>query len=272
MAISSKSLFHFTPKLEVLKSILTTGFRYSPCNEELPGQGFSEHVDRYLHVVRVVCFCDIPLSQSAAHRNQYGSHAIAMSKDWSINVGVTPIRYLHSRSPDMRAFFLRRLDEIRRGLTQCKGGIFEFYAKYLEEIGFENPPSFEREILGGSVGLQKLLGLIEDDYEEILEAYSRLISLSRVYEGDWKDRETNTTSRRCFYDEREWRAISLAEEPEELEFTFEDINYMIVNNLEEQKALATFILSGVSPMFKAPEDPGTVWSKILTSERILADI
>jgi hypothetical protein len=272
MSISSKSLFHFTTRLEVLKLILTTGFRYSPCSEELPQEGFSQHVDSFLHLVRVVCFCDIPLSQSVAHRTQYGRHGIAMSKDWGLRMGVTPIRYLHKRSPDMRAHFLRRFYEIRDGLASCPEGIFEFYSKYLEEIGYEDPPSFEVDIRGAKAGMRKLLDLIVDDYQEIFGAYSRLISLSRLYEGEWKDRETQLTTSRCFYDEREWRAVSLHETPDNLQFTFADINYLIVNDAREQEDLVHFILNNDLNMLEVPKQQAAVWSKIVPADRILADI
>jgi hypothetical protein len=57
-------------------------------------------------------------------------------------------------------------------------------------VGFEHPPSFEKDILNTGAGVRDVMKLIEDDHVEILEAYSRLLGLSRIYEGKWEDRET----------------------------------------------------------------------------------
>lgn len=259
--------------MQGLKGILGTGFRFSDCVEELPSNGFSANVDHYLSTLKCVCFCDIPLSQSEEHRSQYGDYSIAMSKQWAVDVGVTPIRYLHHNSPDVKAFFFRRLGEIREGFSKCSGGLVEFYVRYLKEVGCDYAADIEKDLATGSEGVRELLKLIEDDYLEVMDCYSRLIALSRIYEGKWDDRRSGQAIRRTFYDEREWRAIALAEEQNNLKFSFKDINYIIVNNMNEKEELIDYMqgedISQALDITVASR--GKISDKVFMAEALYAD-
>ena len=129
MSISSESLFHFTPKLDYLKEILKDGFRYSFLAEEIPFGGYMESPVTVMSGVKAICFCDIPLSMSDEHRKQYGQYALAMDREWGMMIGATPIRYIHSRSPDLKNYTAKKFIELKGGLRNSD--IFTFYMNYL---------------------------------------------------------------------------------------------------------------------------------------------
>jgi hypothetical protein len=43
----------------------------------------------------MVCFCDIPLTQTQEHIKTYGNYAIGLSKDWGIGNGLNPVFYIN---------------------------------------------------------------------------------------------------------------------------------------------------------------------------------
>lgn len=49
--------------------------------------------------VPMVCFCDIPLSNISQHITKYGGYAIGIKKDWAKGQGVSPIMYVHEKTP-----------------------------------------------------------------------------------------------------------------------------------------------------------------------------
>jgi hypothetical protein len=51
----------------------------------------------------MVCFCDMPLSQAAAHMSIYGRYAIGLTKDWGMAAGVSPVLYTYSGSATTEA-------------------------------------------------------------------------------------------------------------------------------------------------------------------------
>jgi hypothetical protein len=88
MNISAKTLFHFTPKIEYLMSILDNGFFPRYC---LESNFIMIDVDRW--AIPMVCFCDIPLSNTKEHIGKYGNYCIGLSKEWAIQKGLSPILY-----------------------------------------------------------------------------------------------------------------------------------------------------------------------------------
>jgi len=89
--LSSDNLFHFTRSFSVLKSILKKGIRHSLSEEMLPGR--KEMQQNY-----VACFCDIKFKESTEHRKCYGDYAVALTKEWGIKNGITPVTYIHQNS------------------------------------------------------------------------------------------------------------------------------------------------------------------------------
>ncbi|EGQ8028968.1 abortive infection system antitoxin AbiGi family protein [Vibrio vulnificus] len=95
MKSKSASLFHFTPKMEYLISILKNGFYPRFCLED------SSLMDWYKHdyiAIPMVCFCDIPLSKISEHTGFYGSYGIGLKRDWGNECGLSPVIYASPKS------------------------------------------------------------------------------------------------------------------------------------------------------------------------------
>jgi hypothetical protein len=97
--ISSNTLFHFTDKKSVI-GILKEGFMPYLCMQDLnfiltdnPTEEFAEELHQ---AIPMVCFCDIPLSQSKNHLGRYGRYGIGLSKDWGMENNISPVLYAYS--------------------------------------------------------------------------------------------------------------------------------------------------------------------------------
>src|ERR1035437_1023729 len=91
--LSANTLFHFTGSFENVVSILTTEFRPRYSLEDF-GMVLSGGAEPHERAAPMVCFCDIPLSQTAKHMTTYGDYAIGLSKEWGINKGISPVLYI----------------------------------------------------------------------------------------------------------------------------------------------------------------------------------
>src|ERR1035437_1643460 len=95
MAISSETLFHFTPKLEYLFQILELNFRPRYYPEIIKLRGLKED---FYRAIPIVCFCDIPLSQTKNHIDTYGHYGMGMSKSWAVKNKLNPVLYIEPNS------------------------------------------------------------------------------------------------------------------------------------------------------------------------------
>lgn len=117
MSVSTNVIFHYTSSLEVLKLILREGFKLNYCLEKLQlGVGYTTMAHP------VVCFCDIPISQSKKHIAHYGKYGIGLSKEWAFNNRINPIMYVDRRS--LIADLLHKLLKLgtkSKNATQTRG-------------------------------------------------------------------------------------------------------------------------------------------------------
>src|SRR5215467_12077450 len=100
--ISANSLFHFTPTLINLTSILKNYFYPRYCLESWTVIFETSQdllLDRTLEFAfPMTCFCDIPLSQITNHSNIYGKYAIGLTKDWGMKNKINPVLYAYKDS------------------------------------------------------------------------------------------------------------------------------------------------------------------------------
>ncbi|HZV35905.1 MAG TPA: abortive infection system antitoxin AbiGi family protein [Verrucomicrobiae bacterium] len=94
-------LFHFTRKLEYLKSILADGFHPRYCPEYMFGGRDAAAAKNNVcpaQAIPMVCFCDLPLALIGKHLKEYGNFGIGLTKHWGIRHGVGPVSYTHDNS------------------------------------------------------------------------------------------------------------------------------------------------------------------------------
>lgn len=104
--LSAASLFHFTRTPENLRGILAEGFRVRVSVErmDLLARAMGRDTEFDETGIPMVCFCDIPLSQTAQHMTRYGSYAIGLTKKWGIARSIAPIMYATPTSAIIRSF------------------------------------------------------------------------------------------------------------------------------------------------------------------------
>jgi hypothetical protein len=235
--LSSDLLFHYKRDFGVLKLILQYGFRHSLWSESLPFGGSKQ-------LNFMCCFCDILPAQAAAHKMCYGEYAIALTKEWGIRNGISPVRYVHSTSPGMNAKYTE-LKKMHREAGDFRSiGYSEYFKMYLVPAllldegklkggSFAQTIQADPSLLATATSLEKEF----DDLDDELSASQRLIfykslnvmlnriselhnelenrdAFVRAYEEDFTHPETGLFPDKILYDEREWRSIRMIEEDE----------------------------------------------------------
>lgn len=95
-------MYHFTKTPEILVSILKNGFYPRVAVEDLAFMLPNYSTARV--GIPMVCFTDIPLTQSTAHREEYGQFGLGMTKEWGIKKGLNPIGYIVKGSEMCHAY------------------------------------------------------------------------------------------------------------------------------------------------------------------------
>lgn len=241
-------MIHFTPKLEFLASILKNGFEYRNPKERLPLTGYSTSPSSIPGVIRydftwpVVCFCDIPEHAIRDHSNQYGRYGICLKKEWGIANGVTPIRYIHRYTPDFNNDVFYTIRDTLSNLRHFDGSFTDFIIQVLKDTeGIETPTEEEWNNLPEK--FKKYFSQIDSELIPILKHTLRYLGLVRTYEDEWTDRVTGKLSNRIFYDEKEWRALKLVADQENLKFTERDIVSIIINRKNDKELINSFFVS-----------------------------
>lgn len=202
MAISSKTLFHFTRNFDTLTKILS-GMSFWPryCEEFGWNSRFA---------VPMTCFCDIPLSQIKNLISHYGCYGIGLSKDFAIERGINPVFYVTKASLSLLALLTKngnvsQKEKVRKILTRIKpyeswnmkdNERIDIYTYYNEREWRYVPYNLPLDDL--CIKLNKKLNL--EDYHHI------------------------TNNENC-----------------RLSFSSENINYLFVKSAEERTLLISFI-------------------------------
>jgi hypothetical protein len=106
VAISSRTLFHFTNKADNLIGILTDDFLPRFCLEEFELFEVEGGASVFDTAIPMSCFCDLPLSNISEHLEFYGNYGIGLTKDWGIRQGLNPVMYISPQS-DLNTHLLR---------------------------------------------------------------------------------------------------------------------------------------------------------------------
>lgn len=215
MALSSNTVTHFTKNLSSLKGILTDNFKVRYCRESINVK--AKHYDM---LIPMVSFCDIPFSQVLKHMDSYGNYGLGLKKNWAEENGLNPVLYLEKNS-------------------------------LLSENIFDH--LYQHIIVG-----KKTLSDLDIDEKRRFD----FIRYLKNYQGDLKRVGKKTIANYRFSDEREWRFVldpvldyplfgnlkKIAEAKikeakekhnakvisQKLEFTPEDINYIIIAKESER--------------------------------------
>lgn len=249
MSLHSNSLFHFTKK-EHLLNILRNNFIPHYCKERL-----SIEDKFYDYRVPIVSFCDIPLSQTKSHIEEYGKYAIGLNREWVEEKELNPVFYYKDRS-----FFFNKYYELMTSLSDRTVGGKTSHEEELSNYYF----AFFKPYKGVDIRPEK------DKKKENIE--------------------NNEEKTKVFYDEREWRYVparlneenyivlerdykdELQEQINELKLTFkqDDISFIIIEKEEERQEFINKIWE-IKERYSS-ETKRILISKIISSEQILNDM
>ncbi|RXR18954.1 hypothetical protein EQG63_05780 [Flavobacterium amnicola] len=250
MGLSSNTVTHFTKSLSNLKGILTENFKVRYCREIINAKSKT-----YDLLVPMVSFCDIPFSQIVNHIDSYGCYGIGLKKKWAEECGLNPVLYLDKHSSLTENMLLH----LYKHLTASKSKVTELDSD--EKCRFD------------------------------------IIRYTKNYQGDLNRIGKKAIKDYRFSDEREWRYvidpkldyplfgnlknITVAKIPEaknmqnkkieteRLQFTPEDINYIIVKyESERDKVIET--LEKVNAKYPH-EQVKRLISRIISVEQLRTD-
>lgn len=229
----TQSLFHYTKSIDTLKSILEHGLEMNFCVEKI-GSLFMG--------IPMICFCDIPLSRTAKHRDSYKPFAIGFSKQKFINRQhlnsiLNPVHYITSKVLESNYVIGCKSDNnaIReKGFASDLEGLEKLLNATLDKMGSD----FSRSIT---------LGFIKT-------YHSPGVSHSNYIEREWRvimpEMQTKDSNVKWFWDEVEydtWRGDrETTPKPKPsfnhiLDFVPQDITHIIVEKEDDIPDLFDFI-------------------------------
>lgn len=252
MGLSSNTIIHFTKNFSNLKGILANNFKVSYCREKIISE--SKDVD---YLIPMVSFCDIPFSQILNHINNYGSYGIGLKKKWAEEKGLNPVLYIEKKSILANSILSdlyeklkggrqkisdltvdeRKAFDIIRYLKNYEGRVERMNGKIIENYRFSDEREWryviDPEIEHSLFGNLKKATLSPEDIKELKKIYNEDIS-----------------------------HISL-------EFSPEDINYIIIKNESERDAILGIIekVKGKNSL----EEVKRLTSRIISVEQLKTD-
>lgn len=250
VSLYPSTLFHFTDRTGLL-GILEGNFKVRYCREHISGRSEERKFG-----APMVSFCDLRVSEVAAHMRKYGRYGIGLSKAWANKRGLNTVYYISSRAELADEFIV---------------SVTDLYQEY-------------QATNDGDLAKKRLL-----TYSKLMNVYRYL----KNYEGPLYVKGTLISENYRFADEREWRfvpnenggswpflSIKLIDNVEfrakcEAEFPrlyFEpnDIRYIIVEREDERDEIIEHVRM-VKDKY-APQDVTRLTSRILSAEQIRDDI
>ena len=162
----------------MLKKILRDGIIPNYCEEDL-----SLDETEFVVGIPMASFCDIPITLLYEHNKRYGNYGIALSKEWAIKKGLTPIMYVAN--------------------NMILQAVYYHHEQNKKLIDWYNHESIKKKLMEDTL----LKGFPFEDYIKILSAEkehavnTRIIGYLKMYEGLYMGKPINN------YEENEWRYI-----------------------------------------------------------------
>lgn len=233
------SLFHYTKKIEILKSILKEGLIPNYCYEDLSYPNNDRGIG-----VPMISFCDIPLSKTDSFIERYGNYAIGLTKEWADKKRINPILYAKDDNILTSLSFYKSVemhyrDELKK------------YGENLYEISFDLSPGPKPQIASffnyhnthkANVSIH---GMVKKYYDDVKD--------QRNYdENEWRYLVEDTNDTPWFWSKevyKKWRGDKNTSKPsptkalkdKKLEFSVKDIAFVLIKEESEIPQIVDFI-------------------------------
>ncbi|MFA7683347.1 MAG: abortive infection system antitoxin AbiGi family protein [Syntrophales bacterium] len=242
----SRTLFHFTKNLNVLKNIIRRGFFPKYSLEDI-----AWFVAREIDAVAypVVSFCDIPLSRITDHVSFYGQYGIGMRRMWGITNGFNPIVYV-SETSDL-ATLMRQISQ--SCIAAHKADKRETHLdNYRRLVGFCKP--LEGKMLVGGQFVSKIF-YQESEWRHLAthEAIPNYLSKGEYHNPQILGPANESAAKHC-----------------PLKFTPQNVKYIFVRTEDDIPELVSFIHDELAHF--PQRDLQTLIAKIVTQDLIANDI
>lgn len=274
----TSSVFRFTRDFELLKKIIRNGIVPNYCEEDLSFNGTEFCVG-----IPMASFCDIPITLLDEHNKRYGNYGIALTKQWAHANGLSPVMYVSNENILASVYYHYNTNK----------QVLDWYnSKEVQD-------SLMRETILKSLPTAKYMEKLAAEYEHVVNTH--IIGYLKKYEGEYQKRPINN------YEENEWRFLVpenhnmkwfwnrkeyikwrfpngnyKASKPSPskslkrytLNFSFDDLSYILVKDEEFKSRLIEFIenLDKIGGHSKVDSHQKyNILSKIITIEQVKRD-
>lgn len=274
----TSSVFKFTKEFELLKKIIRDGVIPNYCEEDL-----SFDKTKFVVGIPMASFCDIPITLLDEHNTRYGNYGIALSKNWAIQNGLTPVMYI-ANNDVTKAIHFHHENNVKALSWYKRKGVKEklindtiLYGfpvvEYARMLSAEHEHSINTHIIGY---LKKYLGEYKGK------------SINNYVENEWRFLVPDEDGTRWFWskeDYTKWRFPkgnkkarkpfpSMALKKYTLRFELEEISYILIKDDEFKTRLIDFIkklntIGGNAVKDDAQKDE--LISRIITLEQVKRD-
>lgn len=271
----TSSLFHYTKSIDILYSILMEGLIPNYCYEDLsyrrnPGRGIG---------IPMVSFCDIPLSKTNLFVERYGKYAIGLTKEWAEDKRINPILYAKDENILISLSFQKTIEKRFADELKEHGGDERHVTFDLTPGSKPQIVAFVNRINAHSAN-QSIHGMIKKYYGE----YDGNIQIN-YEENEWRYLVEDTECTPWFWDKagyEQWRGDRrTTHKPvpnealikEKLQFTAQDVAFIIVSKEEEISDMVNFISSMeyIANTEISEGDKLMLYTRIISLERIQKD-
>ena len=183
--------------------------------------------------IPMVSFCDIPLSQTQNHIDEYGCYAIGFEKKWGMKKNISPVHYIYEGS-----ICARVISEVHRSLPKNA---------FVEECGCMkfNPATaiffyakpYRGKMLRKGINKDEVVFYNEREWRYVPFADHTIMGMDEIPAGirpmlaetEYKNSDARTT------------ATTKLHEHYKLTFGAEDVKYLIVHEENELEEIVNFI-------------------------------
>lgn len=175
--------------------------------------------------------------------------------------GITPIRYTHYHTPD---FDNDTFYTIKQSLSDLNrfGRFSLMFSKMMEDRSVQSAIS-NKEWDELPEKFKTLIEWMDVHMLNISRYTQSYLGLTRSYAGEWRNRKTQRVENRVFYDEREWRAIKVGNEQQNLLFSWDDVEIVVIDEKTDVKVFLGQLEKALGSEFK-----DKVVKKIKTSSEL----
>lgn len=211
MGLSSNTLWHQTDFYPLQRIIKAKKINVNYSLEDL--KSLSPYPFNY--AFPMISFSDIPLSEFGAHIDKYGGHSIGFKRDWIVRNNFSPVSYYSNRSILLREI-IERIEYLKLDYSNLNDEQIHDLKVFLYQLAHSK--NYEGELIKKKYDNYRFSDEREWRFVPQIEEFNNEISDFIVAPDDYKNNRSIVDAKlKSMY----------------LEFTYDDINYIIVEKVDQ---------------------------------------